>query len=113
MYINKDNLFSNFYKNDEIDYDVIMKKILLPYFKMKSRLLKNGSFFKIGEIEFKVAAVLPGFKGIVNSKTYIKCNDYYSSQNVIKRALVISTKNYNTTFFYIFYIVILLSLKTL
>ena len=61
---------------------------------MKSRILKKGSFFTIGEIEFKVAAILPGFKGIVNSKTYLKCNDYYSSKNVIKRALVISTEKY-------------------
>ena len=49
---------------------------------MKIRILKKGTFFKIGEIEFKVSAILPGNKGIVNSKTFIKCNNYYSSNNL-------------------------------
>lgn len=94
IYINKDNLFSNFYDKDEINYDLIIKKILLPFFKMKSRILKHNTFFKIGEIEFKVAGVLPVKKGLVTSRTYIKCNNYFSSENTIKRALFITMEKY-------------------
>lgn len=61
---------------------------------MKSRILKNNSFFKIGEIEFKVAGVLPVKKGIVTSRTFIKCNNFFSSENIIKRALFITMEKY-------------------
>lgn len=100
LYINKDNLFSNFFekKNEEeepsINYELILKKILLPFFKMKSRVLKRDSYFKIGEIEFKVAGISPGIKGKVNNNTYIKCSNYYSSENIVKRALLISNEKY-------------------
>jgi len=64
---------------------------------MKSRILKINSVLKIGEIEFKVAGVLPSNikKGIVTSQTYIKCNNFFSSENTIKRALCITMEKYN------------------
>jgi hypothetical protein len=92
---NKDTLISNFHEDDEIDYELLMKKILLPYFKMKSRILKKAKIFKIGEIVFKVIGLSPGNRGVINSKTHIQCNSYYSTSTGIKRCLLLTTQKYD------------------
>lgn len=95
--INKDNLIDTFYNTQQqkIDYDIIIKKILLPYFKIKSRVMKKGMQFKIGEISFKVNGLAPFKKGLVTSKTSVQCNTYYSLETPIKRALLITTTKYD------------------
>ncbi len=93
--VNRESLFSNFINIDgKIDYELILKKILLPFFKMKSRILKKGTFFKIGEIEFKVNGLNPGKKGVITSKTFIHCDNYFSSNTIIERALLLTTQKY-------------------
>jgi hypothetical protein len=52
-------------------------------------------YFKIGEIGFKVTGVSPFKKGVVTSKTYIQCNNYFSLTTPIKRVLMITTTKYN------------------
>lgn len=72
-----------------------MKKILLPYFKIKSRIIERSSKIQIGELEFKVIGTFPESVGLVTSKTFIRCNKFYTSNNLIKRALLITTKKYD------------------
>ncbi len=93
--VNKDTLITTFFKGNDIDYDLIMKKILLPYFKIKSRILKKSRFFKIGEIGYKVVGVSPGIKGIISSKTFIHCNNHYSTQTSVNRTLLLTTQRYD------------------
>lgn len=94
---NRDTLFDNFVdkETNDVNYDLITKKILLPYYKIKSRIMKKGMYFKIGEIGFKVAGVSPFKKGVVTSKTYIRCNNSYSLNTPISRALMITTNVYD------------------
>lgn len=93
----KDTLFETFYDLEEnkVNYDLLIKKILLPYYKMKSRIMKKGMFFKIGEIGFKVIGCAPFTKGTVSSKTYIHCDNYFSLKTPIKRALLITTSKFD------------------
>ena len=43
---------------------------------MKGRVVKRNSQIRIGEFSFTVTGVTPsGKKGIVNSKTYVQCNE--------------------------------------
>ena len=97
--INKDTLFETFLEEEsgtvKVNYDLLMKKILLPYFKIKSRILKRGMFFKIGEMDFKVIGVSPFKKGVISSKTYIHCDNFFSLTTTIKRALMITTSKYD------------------
>ncbi len=92
-----DTLFDTFYdfETQVINYDLIMKKILLPYYKMKSRIMKKGMFFKIGEIGFRVTGTCPFHKGAISSKTYIHCDNYHSLKTPIKRALMITTSKFD------------------
>lgn len=62
---------------------------------MKSRIMKKGSFFKIGEIAFKVSGLFPGKKGAVTSKTFIHSDNYFSSGTIVKRALFLTTQRYD------------------
>lgn len=95
MSVNKETIFSNFIKtNGIINYELILKKILLPYFKIKRRIVKKGFYFKIGEIEFKVCGVYPGKKGVITSKTYVHCNNNFSRNINLERALLLTTQRY-------------------
>jgi hypothetical protein len=62
---------------------------------MKCRILKKNSYFKIGEIDFKVSGLTPGKKGVITSKTVIHCENYFSSDTIIKRALFLTTQKYD------------------
>jgi hypothetical protein len=94
--INKDSLFETFLNEENlINYDLLIKKILLPYFKIKSRIMKKGQFFKIGEMGFKVIGLSPFKKGVISSKTYIHCDNFFSLSTPIKRALMITTSKYD------------------
>jgi hypothetical protein len=99
--INKDTLLETFLELEDesgivtVNYDLLMKKILLPYFKIKSRIMKRGMFFKIGEMDFKVIGVAPFKKGVISSKTYIHCDNFFSLTTTIKRALMITTSKYD------------------
>lgn len=92
---NKDTLPSIFYTDDSIDYNLLMKKILLPYFKIKRRIIEKATQFKIGEIGFKVYGTSPYGIGLVTSRTFIHCTKSFSSQTKINRALMITTSRYN------------------
>jgi hypothetical protein len=92
--VNRDTLISTFFIDNNIDYELLMKKLLLPYFKMKRRIVGYNKIFQIGEIEFRISGVSPVDRGVIISKTYIHCNSWFSSKTNIIRALLITTKKY-------------------
>ena len=101
LIVNKDTLLGHFYienprtQIEDISYETIMKNILLPYFKIKSRIIEKGTCLHIGELEFKVTGTFPNNTGIVTSKTFIRLNKYYTANHLIKRALLITTKKHD------------------
>ena len=75
LIINKDSIENYdffFNENSNINYYVIIQKILLPFFKIKLRIFKEGLYFKIGDIEFKVSGLSPDKYGFVSSNTYVR-----------------------------------------
>lgn len=52
---------------------------------MRTRILEKTTYFKIGEIEFYVAACEPYDFGKVSSKTVIRCTQGVSKSEVLQR----------------------------
>ncbi len=50
---------------------MIIEKLLVPFFQIKSRVVSKGLFFKIGDLEFYVANCVPESGGKVTSKTVL------------------------------------------
>lgn len=90
--IDRDSLLPIFFQSDKIDYDSIVKKILLPYFKLKSRVVKRNMEFRIGELTFKVTGAATASIGTVTSLTFIQCNQFFSMKTPIERALIFTTR---------------------
>lgn len=59
----------------EVDYELITKKLLLPFFSIHSRILEKTQSFKIGPIEFYVGGTSPHKLGKVDTSTMIRCNE--------------------------------------
>lgn len=74
LLVEKDSLLDIFLEDDEVNYDLIAKRILLPYFKMKTRVLSTDRDFRIGEIAFKVTGTSPFRFGSVTSSTAVQLN---------------------------------------
>jgi hypothetical protein len=75
--VNIDSLYSYQYfmnEDQEINYNLIVQKILLPYFKIKLRIFKESLVFSIGDIEFRVSGLSPNKYGFVSSNTFIRLN---------------------------------------
>jgi len=92
IYPNRDTLLSQFIEEDKIDYSLIIQKLLLPFFKIKQRILKEDFSFQIGEIAFKVSGLNPFRFGFVSSKTYIRLNSFFTVKEPIQRALLLTSK---------------------
>lgn len=45
----------------------------MPFFQIRTRILEKTTYFKIGDIEFYVAACEPYEFGKVTSKTILRC----------------------------------------
>jgi hypothetical protein len=52
---------------------MVQSQLLLPFFQLRARILEKGTYFKIGDIEFYVAACEPYEFGKVTSKSVIRC----------------------------------------
>lgn len=74
LLVEKDSLLDTFLEDDEVNYDLIAKRILLPYFKIKTRVLCLDKGFQIGEIAFKVCGMSPHRLGSVTSSTAVQLN---------------------------------------
>lgn len=77
--INSDNIDKTDHNLKEnkfnfIDYDLILKQVLLPFFKIKPRILKKRIFFDIGDIKFKVLGISPVKYGHISNNTFIRLN---------------------------------------
>lgn len=57
-----------------VKFDVIVKKILLPFFQIHSRILRKGQTFEIGTMQFVVAATAPHKQGKISVNTKMRCN---------------------------------------
>ena len=57
----------------------------MPFFQLRTRILEKNSYFKIGGIEFYVAACEPCDFGKVSAKTVIRCTQAVSKSDVLQR----------------------------
>lgn len=73
LYCNSSSLPTELINDNKIDYNTIIQKIILPYFSIKSRVVRYGVIFKIGNFEFKAVACEPKNGGKITKNTRIHC----------------------------------------
>lgn len=75
LFCNSDSLIDDFIdqQTKQANMKLIQQSLLMPFFQLQTRILEKGSYFKIGAIEFYVAACEPYDFGKVASKTTIRC----------------------------------------
>lgn len=75
LFCNKDTIISDFIDSSTqgINFQLIQNQLLMPFFQMRARILEKATYFKIGDIEFYVAACEPHEFGKVTSKSVIRC----------------------------------------
>lgn len=66
--------YSSFVSGNDINFGLIIQKILLPFFKMKIRIFKESLNFSIGDINFIVSGLSPSKYGYVSSASFIRLN---------------------------------------
>jgi len=57
----------------------------MPFFQLRTRILERGSYFKIGEIEFYVAATTKTSQGKVTASSIVRCSAAVSRQETLAR----------------------------
>jgi len=68
-----------------INFHLLLNSLLMPFFQLKTRILERGNFFKIGEIEFYVAATSKSNQGKVTSRSIVRCSAAVSKQETLAR----------------------------
>jgi len=56
-----------------VNLNLISRALLMPFFQIRTRILERGTSFKIGDIEFYVAACEPHEYGKVTANTMLRC----------------------------------------
>ncbi len=70
---NSNNLPVELINDNKIDYKTVIQKIILPFFSIKSRVVRFGVIFKIGNFEFKAVSCEPKIGGKITKNTRIHC----------------------------------------
>lgn len=75
LFCNKDSVMNDFRdpKTGNVNLALVQSALLMPFFQIRARILEKGTYFKIGEIEFYVAACEPYEFGKVTSKSILRC----------------------------------------
>ena len=72
-------------KHSHANLSLISKQLLMPFFQIRTRILERRQYFKIGDIEFYVAAIEPHDSGKVTARTNIRCTNSVSKSENIER----------------------------
>ncbi len=80
-----------------VKYDLIIKKILLPFFSIHSRILEKNHQFEIGPIKFLVAGTSPHKLGKVTTSTLIRCCETVSENSELESVEIIPTRRNQIT----------------
>lgn len=75
LFCNKDSVMDDFRDNSQsgVNLSLISSQLLKPFFQIRTRILEKGTYFKIGTIEFYVAACEPHDFGKVTANSVIRC----------------------------------------
>ncbi|CAD8174109.1 unnamed protein product [Paramecium octaurelia] len=90
LYVNRTILDPALIKDNVIDFQRLIKNVLLPFFSVRQRVLESGIKFSIGSFEFRVVGGFPS-KGIITKQTQIYCYGYYT-QDTTRRVKILSRK---------------------
>jgi hypothetical protein len=72
-------------KTQTANLHLISQSLLKPFFQMRTRILEKATYFKIGDIEFYVAACEPHDFGKVCANTTLRCTQSVSKSDVLQR----------------------------
>lgn len=50
LFVVKETVMADFIKNNSIDFQFLLEKVVVPFFLMRTRILKARTFFSIGDI---------------------------------------------------------------
>jgi hypothetical protein len=50
LFVVKETVMADFIKNNTIDFQFLLEKVVVPFFLMRTRILKARTFFLIGDI---------------------------------------------------------------
>ena len=59
-------------ESGDINYQMLLKLLLMPFFQLRTRILEKHSYFEIGEIQFYVASTGPYDFGKITTHTKVK-----------------------------------------
>ncbi|CAD8072915.1 unnamed protein product [Paramecium primaurelia] len=90
FYVNRTILDPALIKDNVIDFQRLIKNVLLPFFSVRQRVLESGIKFSIGSFEFRVVGGFPS-KGIITKQTQIYCYGYYI-QDTTRKVKILSKK---------------------
>lgn len=56
LFVVKDTVLSDFEVEGSINFKLLLQKVLMPFFQLRTRVIKQGQMFSIGQIQFFVAS---------------------------------------------------------
>ncbi|KAM3131746.1 hypothetical protein pb186bvf_016142 [Paramecium bursaria] len=83
LYVNINTIPNELRANGKIDFPILQKNVVIPFFSIRQRIVSTGSTFKIGMFEFKCIGAQP-HQGVVNSITEIYLYNTFSSDPIRK-----------------------------
>ena len=87
LFCNRDTVMADFLdpKTQTANLHLISQSLLKPFFQMRTRILEKATYFKIGDIEFYVAACEPHDFGKVCANTTLRCTQSVSKSDILQR----------------------------
>ena len=73
---------------------MLLEKILMPFFQLRTRILEKNTYFNIGEIMFYITATAPYDFGKVTAHTTVRLTQAVSTQQQLDQLILSPMKRY-------------------
>ena len=74
---------------------MLLDKILMPFFQLRTRILEKNTYFNIGEVMFYITATAPYDFGKVTAHTTVRLTQAVSTQQPLDRLILSPMKRYS------------------
>ena len=72
LFVVTETVLDDFKDSSGISFQMLLEKLLIPFFQMRTRIVEKNQFFKIGEVTFFVPATTPHEFGKVTANTTVR-----------------------------------------
>jgi len=83
-----ETVLEDFQNSEGVNLQMLLEKLLMPFFQLRTRILEKNTYFNIGGVMFYIPATAPYDFGKVSAHTTVRLTQAVSTQQPLERLIL-------------------------